>query len=224
MADVQKRSGLLGVLASNLDTIAAVAKFLVPASFTGALVGWATWFAGIFQQYAPASYVVAGLIGALLGALIMLLTTVARERLQLIRFRNSAFDASGINPLDTTYQQKRIRVVDLAPPVGFIIEGKTFIDCDIVGPVNLVFADCIFHGNSGVVVDAVVVKQGLDPQHGYGFRNCIFRQCRFFSVTFLVREQDYHLFNVDAHRGLNWITERPDQPPLKQVTNEAKAG
>jgi hypothetical protein len=217
MAANQNRSGLLGLIMSNLDTIGVVAKWLLPASFTGAVVGWATWFAGIFQQYAPASWIFATVIGALLGLIGMALFAYARERIQIVKFRNNAFDNSRINPVDTIFTSRRIRVIDLAPPMGAIIEGKTFIDCDIVGPANVMFEGCHFHANRGEIVDAIIIKPGMIPKNGFGFRNCIFRQCRIYSITFMVPEPDYRDFTLPAHSGLNWITERPDQPPLPMV-------
>src|ERR1700738_1188229 len=122
MASEQKRSGLVHFVAANLDTLAVVLKYLLPASVTGALVGWATWFAGIFQQYAPASWIFATVVGALAGLVGMALFAYARERIQIVKFRNSAFDNSRINPLETIFTAKRIRIVDLSPPIGGIIE------------------------------------------------------------------------------------------------------
>lgn len=216
-----KGRGVFGLLASNLDTIAATAKFLIPASFTGALVGWATWFAGLFQQYAPASWVIAAVLGALCGVLIMLLATIARERLQLIRFREQVFTASQINPLDPMFTGRRLRLVDLAPPVGPFIDQKTFTDCEIIGPANVMFAGCHFVGSGGNIVDGIVIKPGFLPSNGFGFRGCTFTRCRFYLMTFMVPEPEFQLFQT-THPGLNWITDTPDQPtlPLQQVTND----
>src|SRR5258708_29303984 len=55
---------------------------------------------------------------------------------------------------------------------------------------------------------------GMIPRNGFGFQNCIFRGCRFYLVTFMAPEPEYENFRPPAHAGLNWITERPDQPPL----------
>jgi hypothetical protein len=213
-------------LLSNLGTLFAVAKYFVPASFTGALVAWATWFAGLFQPAAPASWIIAGVLGALAGSLIVYLAVVARERLQIVRLRNATLFSSHINPLDTLFTTRRVRITDLAPPVGQVIDGKTFVDCDILGPANVMFQGCHFHHNTGEVVDALIVKLGASPTNGFGFRNCIFRQCRFYLVTFMVEERDYEQFNGGAHAGLNWITNRPDAPvilPPDEITAEPKS-
>ena len=214
MANEQKRSRLLHFVVANLDTVAIFLKYLLPASITGAVVGWATWFTGIFQQHAPASWIYATVIGALIGALIAALLAYSREKMQQVRFRNTVFSGTYLNPLDTLFTTKRVRIADLSPPIGAIIEGKTFVDCEIMGPANVVFEGCHFHGNSGEVVDAIIIKPGMIPRNGFGFQNCIFRGCRFYLVTFMAPEPEYENFRPPAHAGLNWITERPDQPPL----------
>lgn len=213
MATETKRLGLLHFFAANLDTVAVVLKYLLPASLTGALVGWATWLAGLFQQYAPASWVIAGVLGALVGALIMLVAALARERMQLVKFRNGVFSAHQINPLDVMFNSRRIRLVDLAPPLGPYIIGKTFIDCEIIGPANIMFTGCHFQQSGGEVVDGIVIKAPLQPSNGFAFKNCTFTRCKFYLMTFMVVESDYPFFLAN-HTGLNWITERPDQPQL----------
>jgi hypothetical protein len=214
MGESRRKRGLFGMVASNLDTIAAVAKFVIPASFTGAVVGWATWFAGLFQQYAPASWVIAGVLGALCGSAIMLLAIITRERLQLIRFRNNVFIASAINPLDNMFTGRRLRLVDLAPPVGAFIENRTFTDCEIIGPANVMFEGCSFVRSGGEVVDGIVIKPGFLPRNGFGFRNCTFTRCKFYLMTFMIPEPEFQFFE-SAHRGLNWITEKPNEPSFR---------
>lgn len=212
--DKQPRGrGIFGFIVANLDTIGTTLKLILPSTFTGAVMGWATWFTGLFNQYAPASWIFAAVAGALIGATTMFLASVARERTQLVRFRNGVFNSVQINPLDSLFTAKRIKLVDLAPPVGAFIDNKTFIDCDLIGPANLVFADCTFQQNSGEVVDAIIVKPGMFPRNGFGFRGCTFQRCRFYLTTFMVSEDDFELFER-THRGLNWITEKPNEPAL----------
>jgi hypothetical protein len=213
MAAEQKRSGLLHFIAANLDTVAVILKYFLPASLTGALVGWATWVAGLFQQYAPASWVIAGILGALVGALIMLVAAFARERIQMVKFRNWVFSAHQINPLDAMFNSRRIRLVDLAPPIGPFITGKTFIDCEIIGPANIMFSSCHFQQCGGEVVDGIVIKAPFQPSNGFGFKNCTFTRCKFYLLTFMITEADFQFF-YENHGGLNWITERPNEPPL----------
>lgn len=213
MQDSHKSRSIVGFLASNADAIFSVAKFVVPASFAGAVVAWAAWITGPLQQYAPASWVVAGLLSAFLTAVVILMVVIGREKLQRIRFHNSVFSASQINPLDVIFNGRRIRVVDLAPPIGPFIDGRTFIDCEIIGPANVMFDQCHFQNCGGEIVDGIVIKSSFQPRNGFGFRGCTFTRCRFYLMTFMVPEPDFQFF-LRNHSGLNWITERPDQPSL----------
>src|SRR5258708_37565714 len=175
MANEQRRSRLLHFVAGNLDTVAIFLKYLL------AVVGWATWFTGIFQQHAPASWIYATVIGALIGALIAALLAYSREKMQQVRFRNTVFSGTYLNPLDTLFTTKRVRIADLSPPIGAIIEGKTFVDCEIMGPANVVFEGCHFHGNSGEVVDAIIIKPGIIREMDSVFKIAYFADVAFAS-------------------------------------------
>jgi len=44
-----------------------------------------------------------------------------------------------INPLDVSFERKRILLNEFVLPSHTIIENKTFIDCDLIGPANIYF-------------------------------------------------------------------------------------
>jgi hypothetical protein len=210
------RARWLNVIVSNADTIASAAKLFIPATAVAVVTGWATSAMGLFQQAAPASWVYAALAGWVLTIASLALLAYARGRTQLTRFRQDVFDHTRINPLAAHFTNERIRMVDLAPPVGAMIRGKAFIDCEIIGPANVMFDNCNFQQNSGEIVDAIVIKPGLLPKNGFGFQNCTFQRCRFYLVTFMVPEPNLSSFMAWNWTGLNWITELPGQaePPL----------
>ena len=43
------------------------------------------------------------------------------------------------NPLDPEFTRKRIKILDLMHPVSQKIERKRLIDCELIGPANIVF-------------------------------------------------------------------------------------
>jgi len=43
-----------------------------------------------------------------------------------------------IDPMQSVFERKRILITDLLPPIGRSIVGKSFTDCEIVGPANVV--------------------------------------------------------------------------------------
>lgn len=177
----------------------------------------ATYATEAVQQFSPLSYVIVALGTCVAVYLIYGLYAFATSRLQVVKFRQVMHDANKINPLDTYFERQRIRVFDLAPAVGGLIVGKTFVGCEIVGPTNVMFSPtCTFHGNGGDGVDGLVIRHGRTAMNGFGFDGCTFRNCRFYLLTFMVPEAFFLDFLSFNWQGINWITDLPASgaPPL----------
>src|SRR5260221_8935453 len=104
-------------------------SFVVPA--------WATWAVEALRAWAPLSWVGAGFLGVLIAAIGYAI--FARGRLWFINARiTDEFykTADRINPLDDTFRNRRISIADLISPIEPVIRGKTFIDCELIGPAN----------------------------------------------------------------------------------------
>ena len=182
-----------------------------------ALAVWAVWATDALALYAPFSYVAALILTPVLLAAGYLMYAKAAERRQFVRFREIAFEVSHINPMEDVFRKQRIRVIDLAAPIGGQIKGKTFNDCDLIGPVNVMFSNnCTFHGNSGNGVDGLIVREEKFPTNGFGFDACAFRNCRFYLMTFMVPETQYPYSAFQHWSGINWITDLPGQPASLQ--------
>lgn len=187
-----------------------MASFGIPA--------WAAWTANIFQQYSPFSWVAAGFCGLFIVTLSFALFVWARNKLQIVGLRTRILDTSQINPLDKTFENKRINIRDLAPPIGGLIENKVFVDCDILGPASVIFLGCTLNGNSVVQVDGLIVRDAKPPTNGFGFKNCTFSGCRFYAVTFMILEEQFHVFAPNVWPGINWITDTPDPTLFDDLT------
>jgi hypothetical protein len=193
------------------------------ASFS--LPAWATWMADVFSQYAPLSWVVAGFCGVLAWAIIRLIWNWAYR----IRIR-AAYDARFIehggnfNPLDSTFERRRIYVNDFVLPSHPFIDGKTFIDCDIIGPANIYFAS----GNQAnpirlPIIDAVCLEPTVKFGNGFIFTNCIFRNCSFQRITAFVSVETY--LHWKDSTSINWIgiPPSPEHVALRnQILEEEK--
>ena len=119
-----------------------------------------------------------------------------------------------INPLESVFSHVRINIADLLPPLALRVNDKTFINCDIVGPAQIYLDRSLMSNSGGESVDAVIGRPGANSMNGIIFVNCVFRDCRFYRVTFLVLESDYALF-VANNPTVEFVTHVPTgQAPL----------
>lgn len=185
---------------------ALIASFALPA--------WAVAAGNLFEHYAPLSWVVAGFIGT--GAASTMYAIAAFGRGRWVR---ASYDArmlaqgGAIDPLEKTFERKRIYLNEFVLPSHPLVEGKTFIDCEIIGPANILFVSGNNINNGRYpVCDAVYLKDGVIPSNTYLFTDCIFRGCNFTRSTFFVPHNEKSMF---ANYGLvRWITSSPHDDPL----------
>jgi hypothetical protein len=193
-----------------------VASFALPA--------WAVRAAQIFADYAPLSWVVAGFIGVLLGVLTRLLWQAAnRLRIRNLWDARSLDRGSLINPLDLTFERKRIVLDDFVLPSWTWIEGKTFIDCDLIGPANMYFNSTnMAQPIRPPKVDAVWLDPKAIFNNGFIFNNCIFRNCSFQRITMYASVENYRVWKDNPN--LNWISIPPTDAHIsdRQAIIEAK--
>jgi hypothetical protein len=193
-------------------------SFVVPA--------WAARAAGILSQYSPLSWVVAGGCGVLLYGSCIFLIGVGRS-LSVRAQYDARFmaESGGVDPLARVFESKRIFLNDFVLPSNPLVEGKTFVNCQIVGPANLFLqignsADDIRHGN----VDSVVLNGANPFSNGITFRGCAFRGCTFDRVTLFFLPGEAQRF--EELNWLNWISYTPahlalaGQPSLTPIADQ----
>lgn len=214
-----KGRGLLQFVISNLDSIGSIAKLLIPATLVGALTGWAAWFAGLLQQYAPLSWVVAGLVGALIVTAILMAMSISRLWWVNTTLQKQFYQGGDkINPVETVFRNQRIKLEDLMAPTIRDLKGKTFHGCDLLGPIVLSPIGGHFDTCHWIACDHVLVRlrpgrHGMlisNSQNSYSVVDCRFLNCRFFHVTFLLPETT---FPIMQNNHPNWITHTPSDPP-----------
>jgi hypothetical protein len=181
---------------------AAVASFALPA--------WAVKMARVFEQYEPLSWVVAGFSG--LGIAVAFFASAAWARGKWVRANYDArmlAQGGAVDPLEKTFERKRVYLNEFCLPSHPIIEDKTFINCEIIGPANiiLVSGNSINNGRYPIC-DAVYLAKDIIPNGNYyAFSNCIFRGCNFYRVTFFVPHGELNLFR--NYVLVKWITTSP---------------
>ena len=174
------------------------------------VVGALAYATEVFNAYAPFSWIAIGVLTFFLLSIALRALAQARLLFHYIRIKRRSTEVDAVNPLEYTFQRRRINVTQLLPPVGNQINSRTFVDCDIVGPSNILVVDCVFQGVGGSAVDAVLYTTDNFPKNCTVFRNCTFRDCRFFSLTFIVPISIIGQFAQHNFTGLNWLSHLPE--------------
>jgi hypothetical protein len=225
---------------ANLDTRISLAGHILGALASFTLPAWAVWAADIFSHYAPFSWVAAGFSGFLITAVGRLLWAYGSQ-IQTRAKYNARFIArsgEGFNPLDLTFERRRIFLEDFVLPSQPMIDGKTFIDCDIIGPANI-----YWHGSNQAfpirppVMDVVCLEAKNPFNNGIIVKNCIFRNCSFQRITVFTLPESYPEWKDNPN--LNWIGIPPTEqqisdrqklltpptatPPMRVVASNDKA-
>ncbi len=115
-----------------------------------------TWLNG----YGAIGWWSAGLVGALLAALVLAALAGARYLWEYgASSRRWSRTAEKVNPLDPVFTGKRIELAELTNPFSRLIEGKTFTNCELMGPANVLFMGGEVNGTGFYDCCFVVVRQ-----------------------------------------------------------------
>lgn len=158
----------------------------------GALAAWAAWAADLLAQYAPFSWVAAGILGGLAVATAMLAVSAFRLKWAQASATNKWKEATaGINPLEDTFRSQRINILDLVSPMKPEIKNKTFIDCELVGPINLAMSATRpgsggFNGTAFSACDWVIVRNDALLLNAVMLLDCNFLRGTVFKATFYI--------------------------------------
>ncbi|WP_425039382.1 hypothetical protein [Primorskyibacter sp. S187A] len=194
----------------RLSLATVIWSLLVPAG-SFALPAWATKATGVFSEYAPLSWVVAGFGGLLCYALAVFIYGTGQQRSVRSRYDAKFMqETGGIDPLATVFEAKRIYLNDFVLPSNPVIMGKTFVNCEIVGPANLYLE--VGNGIDNVwpdKVDAVALSGDNKFYNGFLVRDCRFRGCRFHRTTLFFEPKES--LAVQHLEWLNWISPLPSQ-------------
>jgi len=192
---------------------------MLGAAGSFALPAWALRAANMFSQYAPFSWVVAGFSGLLAYAIFIWLVGLGRSNLVRSKYDAKFMqETGGVDPLAKVFEGKRIYLNDFVLPSQPQVVGKTFVDCEIVGPANMYFefdnsVDDIQPG----LVDAVALSGERQFYNGVLFRNCKFRACTFHRVTLFFQAKE--ALRIEGLNWLNWIS---PMPPADLLTEQDK--
>lgn len=165
----------------------------------------------MFSEYTPFSWVAAGFMGLLVYAICVALYGFGQSRSVRSRYDARFLVASGgVDPMARVFEGKRIFLNDFVLPSNPVVMGKTFVDCEIVGPANifLEMGNSVDDVRPGMV-DAVALSGERKFYNGFLFRDCKFRGCTFHRVTVFLERKEA-LAQKDLN-WLNWISPMPQQ-------------
>jgi len=106
----------------------------------GGITAWATSLTQTLSTYAPLSWVASALISSvlfMLGYWFWANARVSVSRRQFVQALHA--NTTAINPLAKSFEKARIKISDLIDPFDRSVRNKTFTDCDLIGPANILF-------------------------------------------------------------------------------------
>ena len=208
MAEESSTERALNRLETGLSLLERAWGWPVIGAFTA---GYSAYLTEPFQNLAPWSWVMAAIVGGIgVQGLLLLRSSMNERKEHANRIRNLQKPKGQINPMDDLFERKKIYISDLSPSYGHEVRGKTFLDCELVGPGVILFVDRITADTCGFVnCDFVRLKRGkLMVQNVLGFDHCVFRRCTFVGFTILSQQEMIEMFEKDAGGdALNVITD-----------------
>lgn len=118
------------------------------------------WIVG----YGPAAIWGTGIASALVAWIALSLVAWLLARASESRARATAVEqwknqVDTVNPLDSEFHKRRIKISDLCDPTSRSIKGKKFIGCELVGPANILLRGTSQMANSTITNCDVAVMQ-----------------------------------------------------------------
>jgi hypothetical protein len=168
------------------------------------LTGWAVKATSVFAQYAPASWVFAGILGGLAFLCAYWLWSAAR--LRMVRYnlaRDHILKLPEINPLEDTFTRRVIDINTFKLPYAEPVKGKSFINCEIRGPAVIAFV-----GNATLQELAIMdcefieVRDDAKVMNVILFQDITVRGGKLYRLTVLVPSSK----KLSIPANANWLT------------------
>lgn len=181
-------------IANNWDRL--VALFVAGGGMTY-LANITTWI----KAWGPFGVGAAGLLSALIAWIALsyakLLRTNAHLRhVQAEATKNWQTQVDNINPLATEFHTKRIKILDLKDPTAPKIIGKRFIDCELIGPANIFFANSNLQDVHFFDCDALIIKENAQIHNAVALEGCFFVNVKIINCALYIGAGDIPTFEA----------------------------
>lgn len=176
------------------------------AGLWSAAVSAAAYFSDWWQWLGPPGVVLLALGVFLISLTVLCIlgyirALVATRRLERSMLEEWQVRADQVNPLDREFHTKRIKVMDLANPVTRMIANKRFIDCELMGPANIIlmatapnaFSMTGTHLNN---CDVVVIKDQVMMYNVIALEDSTIFNGKIFNCTIYIPQQMVPAFSA----------------------------
>ena len=188
---------------------------IIPAGVAGVIFGYLSTRVAWISQFGAFGLVAAGLVGFF--ATSAALALLARTRLWRVEAKireRIAGDGSPFDPMARVYENKRLYLRDLAPQGRREVIGKTFINCELIGPGTAIIGLRSsehkpwpkMENSNTFDVDCIEIDINVRSALAISFLDCDFSGCNFYHLTLLFARRD--------NQTLHWITPNFNEPRL----------
>lgn len=199
-------------IANNWDRLVAVFIAGGGMTYLAAITDW-------MAAWGPLGVGAVGLTSVLATWLTLAGAARMRASAQLRRAQASAVEkwkdqVDTVNPMAPEFHTKRLRVAEIAHPLDGSISDKRLIDCELIGPANLVMRDVDIKGVAFHRCDTAVVKTKTPINNAVGLQRVTMIGGAIWNCTLLIPPQMVKTF---AEMGATFITQTGapeiDNPP-----------
>jgi len=178
----------------------------------GVITGWLSGGVEWISQFGWFGWWISFLIGTLLSALCLAALAWMWSLWSNTRARRKwSQQTDQINPLDPEFTRRRIKLIDLANPLSRRIVRKKFIDCELMGPANLVVIGASsFNAVAFQNCDIVVLREDGQIANVIGLEQVDVLGGSIWQCTLFIRPA---LVPAFKEMGGNFITATGDEPP-----------
>jgi hypothetical protein len=202
-------------IASNWDRLAAAFIGGGGMSYLAAVTDW-------MAAWGPLGIGAVGLLAALAVWLVLALAAILRAKAKLHQTSANAIEkwkeqVDSVNPLAPEFHTKRLRIGDIAHPINQRITDKRFIDCELIGPANIVLAGAALNGASFMNCDMVVARHNAFIQNAVVLERVTMIGGKIWNTTIFIGTNDIHHFRA---MGANIIS----LTGVPEIDNQARQG
>lgn len=179
----------------------------------GAMSGWFSSSVEWINAFGPFGWLMASLMGALLASIVIAVFAFSRQKFAEARLLNrdeKQRPPDAINPLNYEFHRQRISLQDLKHPVTGQISGKSFTDCELLGPANiLIWQNCNLTGVGFGNCDFVLTKQKSFLRNVIPLRDVSVRGGDIINATIFVHPDTFA--EVRKMPGITFVNQTGDE-------------